>query len=262
MLRRASAVRFSRISDGGRNRPLIATVETTDGVEQDVYMKPSERPNLGVSGLVSEYMAACAAVDLGLPIPEAFLVEIDEIFIRSIPDVNVQALLLDGSRLAFGSKIDGGGWRDWGEGDRLSTDQRLVALKILVFDMLTGNQDRLGNPSNVLIRNGELRIIDHELAFRYAIGSHEPWRLGACQALRHGNQGHVFAPALAGKPLDFFAVRADWSRLTSARIMSYVTALPPEWGARRDVAEGAAGLLSQAVERIDECLAEIQRALS
>lgn len=100
------------------------------------------------------------------------------------------------------------------------------------------------------------------MAFRYAIGSHEPWRLGACQALRHGNQAHVFAPALAGEQLDFSAVRADWSRLTYAHIISYVTALPPEWDARRDIAEGAADLLSQAVTRINDCLAEIQRALS
>jgi hypothetical protein len=262
MLPRAFATGYHRISDGGRNRPLLVTVETDDGAEHDVYLKPSERPNMSLSGLICEYMAACLAGDLGLPIPKAFLVELDETFIRSIPHPDLQALLFDGSPLSFGSKIDGGGWRDWGQGDRLSADQWPVALKILVFDMLTGNQDRLGNPSNILIRNHEIRIIDHELAFRYAGAEHQPWTLGACQALRHGNQGHVFAPALAGKQLDFSPVQADWSRLTPARIMSYVAALPPEWDARRDIAEGAADLLSQALARINDCLAEIQRALS
>jgi hypothetical protein len=262
MLPRAFATGYHRISDGGRNRPLLVTVETDDGAEHDVYLKPSERPDMGLSGLICEYMAACLAGDLGLPIPEAFLVELDEMFIRSIPHPDLQALLFDGSPLAFGSKIDGGGWRDWGEGDRLSTDQWPVALKILVFDMLTGNFDRVGNPSNMLIRNGDLRIIDHELAFRYAIGAHEPWKTGACQRLRHPGEGHLFAAQLARRLPDFAPVRADWSKLTPARIMAFAAALPHEWNVRQDVADGAALFLIQVCQRLDDCLAEIQRALS
>lgn len=51
-------------------------------------------------------------------------------------------------------------------------------LQFLVLDVLTGNMDWGSNPSNLLIRNDDLLIADHEVAFRYAIGSHELWKSG------------------------------------------------------------------------------------
>lgn len=256
------AVRYSRLSDGGRNRPLLAALETEDGIEREVYVKPSARLNLGVSGLVCEYMAARLATDLELPMPEGFLVDLDPAFIACIHDASVRKLLQDSLPVAFGSEAAGAGWRDWGAGDRLTQTQTDVALQVLVFDVLTGNMDRGGAPSNVLIRHGDLRIIDHELAFRYAIGSHEPWKIGACHNLRQPGDAHLFAAELARRPLDFAPVRARWSKLTRARIMDYAAALPPEWGAGQCVADGAATLLTQICQRLDDCLAEIQRALS
>ena len=105
MIRRAIPVRFDRIAEAGRNRPLLVTVETADGAEHEVFLKVSARPELGIEGLSNELLAACLAGDLGLPINEPLLVELLPEWIGSIPDREVRAVLEQSATIAFASNL-------------------------------------------------------------------------------------------------------------------------------------------------------------
>ena len=57
MIRRAVSTRFDRPATAGRNLPLLVAVETNDGAEHEVFLKASERPELGIEGLANEALA-------------------------------------------------------------------------------------------------------------------------------------------------------------------------------------------------------------
>jgi hypothetical protein len=182
MIRRAVAVRFDRPAEAGRTRPILAVVETSDGVEHEVYLKASGAPDLGVEGLANEAIAALLAADLSLPITEPFLVDLGPGWIQSIPDPTTRGMLTNSSPVAFASKSAGVQWRPWTRSDRLSNNQMANALAIFFFDALIQNDDRRPDNPNLLVKGSEFRIIDHELAFRLRLKLFpppEPWRVGS-----------------------------------------------------------------------------------
>ncbi|MGT2502835.1 HipA family kinase [Bradyrhizobium guangxiense] len=91
MIRRALPIRFSRLAETGRTKPLRAVVETDDGSEHEVVMKISSGIELGVEGLMNEMLGATLAADLGLPVPEPFFVEISPEFCQSMPSGELRA---------------------------------------------------------------------------------------------------------------------------------------------------------------------------
>jgi hypothetical protein len=114
------------------------------------------------------------------------------------------------------------------------------------------------------VKGSEFRIIDHELAFRIRLKLFprpEPWRQGYLERLV-GPDGHVFGPKLKGQDLEFAPLRAVWTDLPDERLEAYLLALPPEWGAATEAMEAALTHIRAVRDRIDDCLAELQRVLT
>lgn len=263
-IRRALAIEFARVAQGGRNDPLMIRVETDDGAQHDVYLKPSGRPEIAVTGMVCELLGAMLAGDLGIAVNEPFLVEIDEAFIRSIPDEGIRALLRRSSPLAFGSKSAGPQWRDWSAGDIVTDALKQSALQIFAFDVMIENFDRTVQRPNLLIKGNEIRVIDHETAFKFGliIGEKaEPWRQGYCH--KHLHRGcHVLGQGLKGKVLDFAPLSAVWSALSPISFMRYAGGVPSEWAEGMKTVRDAERHLTQVHEQFDGCLVELKRALT
>jgi hypothetical protein len=264
MIRDAVPVRFDRPAESGRTQPLRVTVETPDGEQHEIFLKASASPGLGIEGLANEALAACLAGDLGLPINEPFLVKLNEDWIASVPDPAIRQTLHESVPIAFGSKAAGTQWKLWSPSDLLTSDMHPLALAILAFDAFIENDDRRPNNSNCLVKGGEFRIIDHELAFRIRqklFPQPEPWRQGYMRRLV-APDGHVFGSKLKGQSLDFAPLRVAWSGLPDERFEGYLSALPVEWAAANDAMEAALTHLRTVRDRIDDCLAELQRALT
>jgi hypothetical protein len=264
VIRRASPIRYDRIAESGRNRPLRVLLETPDRQEHEAFIKVSASPELGVEGLANEALAACLAGDLGLPINEPFLVELNEEWVETIPDPALQQIIRDSVPVAFGCKAAGTQWKLWSSSDVLTVDRRPSALAIFAFDAYIENDDRKPSNSNCLVKGGEFRIIDHELAFRIRqklFPRPEPWRQGYVERLV-GPDGHVFGAKLKGQDLDLTPVRTAWTDLPDERLAAYLSALPAEWGAANEAMKAALTHLRMVRDRIDECLAELERALT
>lgn len=264
MIRRAHAVRFDRRAENGRTQPLRVAVETGDGEEHDVFLKPSDAPELGIEGLCCEALAALVGALLGLPVCEPLLVEMSPDWVASITEAGVRGVLERSSAIAFGSTVAGDGWRPWTSTDRVTVDRRSAARAILAFDALIENPDRgrADNP-NLLVKNAAFRIIDHEMALRIRmiIPPPQPWMPGGLEWVRRPN-GHVLATQLRGTTiLDLEDVRAAWLSLTNEALAACGAEMPDEWAAATDAVSVALTHLGRVRDRIDECLAELERVL-
>ena len=263
MISLAIATRYDRIAESGRNLPLRVSVETADGVEHEVFLKPSGRPQLSVTGLACEVISACIAGRVGLPVCRPFLVELRPEWIASVHDIEVRRTLEISNPIAFGSYVAGFGWKQWSSEDTLTAKRRQMALEIFTFDVFIENPDRRPNNPNLLVRGDEFRIIDHELALhvRGMLPRPTPWQQGYLDQIIR-TDGHIFANRLRGGALDFEVIGNAWSLLSDNDLSDYEASLPEQWAEANEAVAAALSHVRAVRDRIDECLEEIRRSLS
>ncbi|CAH1666264.1 MULTISPECIES: HipA family kinase [unclassified Chelatococcus] len=244
------------------------SVFTQDDAEHEVFVKVSSGKECSVEGLMNEMLGALLASDLGLPVNEPFFVELDPDFIQSVVRPEIRTRLSASCPLAFASKAAGQQWRRWIASDKIVESQVELALGVIAFDGFIANNDRGPRNSNLLVRDLDWRVIDHETAFGFRTKLFprcEPWKLGNLALLcRYGQDSeHIFARLLAGRDdLDFPALRARWSALSDARLAQYEATLPEEWEVVRPNLAEAIRHLKQVRDNIDLCLAELKRVLT
>lgn len=76
MLTRVTPIEFSRSTTSGRNKPALLVCQKPTGETVELIAKFSASCDEGAVNLAREVVAGCLAGDLGLPIPEPFLVEV------------------------------------------------------------------------------------------------------------------------------------------------------------------------------------------
>lgn len=264
MIRCASPLRYDGLALSGRNQPLRVQVQTDDGVEHDVFLKPSGRPELGIEGLANEALAACIATTLGLPITEPLLVNLDPVWVDAIADRDTQKILRASTPTAFGSTWAGSQWKVWAPSDVLVGVRRQVALEIFAFDAFIDNDDRTSRKPNCLVKGDDFRIIDHELAFHLGkklFPQVAPWRPQYLDRMVTPD-GHIFGAKLRGLPeLDFDRVKRNWMGLTDAHLAAFKAAMPVDWAPVTDKIDAAIAHVATVRDRIDDCMIELRRTL-
>jgi hypothetical protein len=162
----------------------MLTCTDPTGVEIELFAKLSARCEQGAVNLAREAIAACLAADLGLPVPQPFLVSLAPDWIASVQNVEIRSAMTDSLPVAFGSRLAGPQFGTWHAGSSLRPSMVETALGIFVVDAIIQNDDRRDGNANCLVMGEHLRIIDHELAFahRLIIGWQPPWRLGVCRS--------------------------------------------------------------------------------
>jgi hypothetical protein len=268
MIRRASAIGFSRLALPGRTEPLRVSVATNDGAEYEAVMKISTGIELGTEALMNEMLGSMLAADLGLAVQEPFFIDLTAEFCASVPFPALRARLESSCPLAFASLDAGKQWRGWNATDRISPAQEAAAVAVMAFDAFTGNSDRRpGNP-NLLVKDQAWRVIDHENSFSYRLRLFprcQPWIIGNLSGMitPGAPSRHIFASHLAGrKTLSFAPIKATWQVLSDVRLAQYDAILPAEWGAARPHLLEALDHIKKVREKIDACLTELQRILS
>lgn len=268
MLRACKAVALHRKSEVGRTEPLIIDVESEDGDIFEVYLKISKGADLGVESLANEYLGAILAADLELPVCEPVFVEITDDFINSIHIKDLRDRLLQSSRIGFGSRFAGTQWSRWNEAilnRGFCIDDLLGAF---AFDAFIGNPDRLVTNPNVLVKGSEIRLIDHEACFSFRTKIFppvRPWQLGNLSILteKGGKAEHAFAKLLTQKKgLNFSVIKSKWTSLTGVRFDEYEACLPEQWRECTEHFHNSVTQMGIVIDRIDECLVEIERVLS
>jgi hypothetical protein len=246
----------------GRTRPSLLHCEKEDGTPLEAVAKFSGGCDRGEAALAMEVIAACLAHDLEIQVPEPVLIDIPPDWLDSITDPQLRAVIAKSSSVAFGSTVAGAQFTQWLPTMALRAELMQTAAAILVFDAIIQNPDRRVINPNCLVRDLEIRVIDHEMCFAHGliIGWLPPWANGSLNNLLPADS-HIFRRNLNPMQVDWAAIQAKWSQLSDPMIGDYEAAIPPEWsGAAVDV-QRAVKLIRDAKANIDGCIAEVKRVL-
>ncbi len=262
LLSRVFATEFMRPMINGKTGPALVNCQKANGDDVEVVIKCSAGCEQKETSLAAEVIGACLAADLGLPIPEPFLVELDPEFIASVPDAVHRERMAASNFVAFGSKHITGQYSAWTNGNLISEAMLPSAAAVFAFDGIIQNPDRRDGNPNCLVRGDEIRIIDHELAFAHGLILFwkAPWTVGGLQNFETPGS-HIFRSGLKGKQIDYSPIRAAWEGLSDAQITAYGNAVPAEWAGASNSVASALQLIKDARDSIDACITEIERVL-
>lgn len=228
MLSQVWAGRFVKKMEVGRTSPCLIECQDDDGTSHELVVKYSHTLMEGKKNLAMEAIVAMLASDLGLPIAEPFLVQLDEEFIATVGDPVVRQNMSLSCPIAFGSRLHTG-FAAWPTDQKVPTKLTQVAADILIFDEIIENWDRRPTNPNCMYADDQLLIIDHELAFQRLLFWKEPWHEEGLKELDVGGH-HIFAgPYFETPPTNFARFISAWEAITDERFDAYKTALPQSW---------------------------------
>ncbi len=263
MLARVTATEAMRQSETSLTKPVLMRCETSKGTSLEIHCKFSAGCHDGQKSLAREVVAACLAADLGLPVPDPYLVEVPTELASTVVDPDIAGLLQASSPVAFGSTDVGNQFHTWTSGNKVSDAMMPVALGTFVFDAVIDNRDRrIPNP-NCLVAGDRVHLIDHELGFppiaERAADWKPPWEPDSLRRLRNGD--HIFYRHLRKRPLDFSPLEAAWSKVTDRRLMEYREAIPSEWATALPAVAEALDQIRSVRDNFSGVIAEIRRVL-
>ena len=209
MLRTVTATRYvTPLREGGS---LPAIVEADD---DGLYVCKFRGAGQGPKALAAEIVAGELARDLGLPVPELVLVELDPALAAAEPDPEIQDLIVASAGLNLGVDFLPGAL------PYTPTDppESELAADVVWFDALVTNVDRTPRNPNLLRWHKNLWLIDHGASL-YAFHGGDP--LARARAGFPAIRDHVLLPA-AGSIID-----AD-ARLAGRAEPAKAAALVPE----------------------------------
>lgn len=262
MLDAASATRFDRRMKNGKTKPCLMACNRMDGAELEMVVKFSSGCERGVGGLVIEAIVAMFAADLGLPVPEPFLVQVDRDLLQLIPDHEIKELGARSSRIAFGSRLLPPSHSVWIHTRNIPQTLLQQAAEIFAFDALLMNGDRRPSNPNCLSDGTSFAIFDHELCFVAPLFGPKPWEPGGLEYLRAEAAHHLFSTGLRGSMVNLSRFAGAVEAITPDRIQEYVEALPPDWSAGEAATLAATAHLKGLRYNIEAAITEVMRVLS
>ena len=121
------------------------------------------------------------------------------------------------------------GYTTWPNGDPIPPPLRQIAAEIIAFDVLIDNADRRPRHPNILYKNDEILVIDHETAFALTrlIGNPSgEWTVDRIKFIYE----HLFYPGLRGQALQLDRFASNVARLTDQGIAAISAAVPDGFG--------------------------------
>ena len=264
MLAHLTATQVIREAAAGRTKPLIVSCDSEDARPIEVFCKVSDGCEVGVVGLAMEVVAACLAIRLQLPVPNAFLVDLPPRLGDVGQDERIRRRIATSSSVAFGSMYLPRRFVAWHKGSRLSIETTQVALGAFVFDAVIDNSDRRPSNPNCLHSGQEIRLIDHELAFpRNLVGNQPPpWKAGGLRPLQ-GQDRHIFWNELRrhARRLDFGRISGLWETLSDEYLERIRRGVPEEWDAACPAVDKALDRIRHARANMSGVIREVRRVL-
>jgi hypothetical protein len=195
---------------------------------------------------------------LGLPVPQAALVNVPLSLRRTASRESIARSIANGHGLNFATAYQRG-VRTNPMGHAIPRALYPLAERIFFFDLLIENIDRTVDNPNVLFRRDQLMLIDHESAFVSA-------RRGRDKELRWVDEyytllaHHLFRPLLGGRRIDREAVRRSFSNITPTRWREIRDRIPEEWSS--EVFNRMESLIFDKLDGLDPFLTDVQGVLS
>jgi hypothetical protein len=230
------AIRYvTPLREGGS---VPAVIEADD---DGTYVLKFRGAAQGPRALVAEIVCGELARALGLPMPQAVLIELDPVLGRSEPDGEIRDLIKASGGLNYGMDFLQGalGW----EPSLLRPDPRLAA-RIVWFDAFVSNIDRTARNPNLLVWHRALQLIDHGAALYF----HHDWATQASRSQRPfaAIREHVLLPFAS----DLLQADAALAPLADEKLLRSVLAqVPDEWLSEEPAERMRDGYVQHLLER-------------
>jgi hypothetical protein len=256
------ATRFDRAVTSGKTHPCILGCVREDGSEIEIVTKFAAGCERGRAALVAEAIGAMLAVDLGLPAPEPFVVQLDQDFIQTIPDLGTRSLAAAGPTVTFGSRKLPPGFSIWPPRRPIPRELIETAAEIFAYDALIQNPDRRPDNPNCQFNGANFAIYDHELAFltEGVIGWRPPWEIGSLQDWARPDR-HLFWDQLRGRVVSLARFLGAWEAISDARLAQYNAALPTAWLPAGDSASAMLSYVANVRDNAKAAIDEVVRIL-
>lgn len=215
MLKEVTATRYiTPLREGGS---LPGLVEADD---LGTYVMKFTGAGQGRKTLVAEVVCGELARRLGFRVPRLVAIELDPVLGLGEPDQQVQALLRSSGGTNLGMDFLSGAL---GFDPLAFTVSSAEAGRIVWFDALVNNVDRSWRNPNLLVRGGELWLIDHGATMIW----HHNWPSAGTSATRpYDASDHT----LARYAPDVARAAAELAPLVTEELLAEVTAeIPDAW---------------------------------
>lgn len=163
-MRHLTGIRYATPLREGGSLPAIVEVDTAE-----LFVVKFLGAGQGHRALIAEALAAAIAVELRLPVAEPAIITLDEGFGRSESHPEIQDILKKSHGENFGLAFISGAL-PFDPVVNHDIDQELAA-NIVWFDALITNVDRSPRNVNLLVRDGEVWMIDHGASLYF----HHSW---------------------------------------------------------------------------------------
>jgi hypothetical protein len=253
------ATTFLKEFDSGSTRPCVFSCEDLSGNPKGEYVaKFRATVRGGNNGLCFEFLAAQISALLDIPSPKPAVIQFDTELAESIEDIAVKDRVERSLGLNFGTEYKTPGYTTWPKGDPIPPPLRQLAAEIVAFEVLIDNADRGAQKPNILYRNDEIFVIDHETAFAFTrlIGPPpDEWTTERIKFI----YDHPFYPGLRGQALELDRFASNAERLTAEEIAAISAAVPDGFG--RDHLEKIAAHFVSVGGQMHKMLEVIRRIL-
>ncbi len=177
----------------------------------------------GAKALIAETIVALLAQQLGLPVPQPAIVDLDDGFGRGEPDPEIQDILRGSVGANFGLEFLPGAlaFDPAVDGQLVSAE---FAADVVWFDAYVTNVDRTARNTNMLVCDQRVWLIDHGAALFF----HHRW--AGWQQRVQSRFPQIVDHVLLARAGDLsIADERLRSRLPTAALANTVAAIPGEW---------------------------------
>jgi hypothetical protein len=243
----------------GSTKPCVFLCDTLAGATAGEYVvKFRSTVRGGENGLCFEFLAAQLAAIFDIKSPKPALIQFDAQLAESINDSAVRERVHRSLGLNFGTEYKTPGYTTWPKGDPIPPPLRQLAAEIVAFDVLIDNPDRRALNPNILYKNDEIMVIDHETAFAFTRLVGQSSGAGSVDRIEFIYE-HPFYAGLRGTALELDRFASRVSRLTDQEIAAILASVPVGFGTNYVAHIGAH--LTAARDRIGSMLDAIRRIL-
>jgi hypothetical protein len=219
-----------KVMESGRTGPILCACTEEDGAQAGEFVvKLRQRVDIGVAGLLHEFLGSRLASHFGILVPEPVGVFVEPEFAMALTerDNNLAASLQASVGLNFGSRLLYPA-TSWPVNKSIPAAMWRDAVNIFAFDALIQNPDRRPENPNLLTQGDNIYVYDHETSFSFLLAllaAPEPWNIEGEAYLAN----HVFYKRLKSKEIDLADFEERLKALTVGVLAGIREELPEEW---------------------------------
>lgn len=189
MLPEYQALSFLKIIDkGGRTRPWVVMVDTEIGIKPYVVKLFTEAQIETRNSVVNEVIGAVLAGEFDFQIPKPALIIFSDSFISTLSNEHRRILDSNDQRIKFGCELLDGINLFQPDLPQRAINGKIDIDTLFAFDNLIRNRDRNSFKPNLLLKEQNVWLIDHELGFENINTAIASFKYGTIVA----DSGHLF----------------------------------------------------------------------